>query len=65
MAVCLHACPCEPKVCDLDVAARVDEDVGRLQVAVKHIGGVDVLESPQELVQDELQCEATGPDPVQ
>lgn len=47
--------PRQPEIPDLEhEVLRADEDVGRLQVPVQHIGGVDVLEPPQQLVHEQL-----------
>ena len=39
----------EAKIADLEVAVGVQQQVGRLQVAVKHVGGVNVLQAAQNL----------------
>ena len=39
----------QPEVADLEVAAGVEEEVGGLEVAVKDVGGVHVLETTEEL----------------
>jgi len=44
----------QPKVADLEVAVGVQEQVGRLQVAVQHVRAVHVLQAPQQLVQEVL-----------
>ena len=41
----------EAEVADLQVAVGVEQQVGRLQVAVQHVGAVDVLQAPQQLRQ--------------
>ena len=43
-----------PEVADLELAVAVDEEVARLEVAVEDASRVDVLESPQDLVQEVL-----------
>jgi hypothetical protein len=43
------------KIADLKEAVRVDEKVGRFQVPVQHVGGVDVLEGPKNLVDKVLE----------
>lgn len=44
----------EPKVPDLQYQVLcVDKQVGRFEVTVQHIGGVDVLKAPEELVHEE------------
>ena len=45
---------CEPKVADLEVAVRVDEQVAGLDVAVQHARRVDRLEAAQDLVRKVL-----------
>ena len=56
----------ESKVADLKLAVGVDEEVTGLQVAVKHVGGVDVFEAAEDLVDEGLVvgvCEGlAGPD---
>ena len=44
----------EAKVAHLEVAVRVEEQVGGLQVAVQHLGAVDVLHSAKHLVNEVL-----------
>ena len=39
----------QPKVADLEVAGRVEQQVAGLQVAVQHVGCVHVLQPPQYL----------------
>jgi hypothetical protein len=39
----------QPKVTDLEIAVAVEQDVRRLQVAMDHVGRVDVLESTKYL----------------
>lgn len=47
--------PRQPEIPDLEHEVLcADEDVGRLQVPVQHIGGVDVLEPSEQLVHEEL-----------
>lgn len=41
--------PRQAEVTDLEVAVGVEQQVGGLQVAVQHVGGVDVLQAPQQL----------------
>lgn len=44
----------QTKVPDLqDQVLRVDKQVGRLEIAVQHVGRVDVLEAPEELVHEQ------------
>lgn len=44
----------QPKVPDLHYQVFcVNKQVGRLEVTVQHIGRVDVLEAPEELVHEE------------
>lgn len=50
----------EAEIADLQIAVLVDEDVAGLEVAVDDTGGVDVFQSPHDLVQevlDELRLE--------
>lgn len=42
----------QAKVADLEVAGGVQQKVRRLQVAVQHVGRVDVLEAAQYLVEE-------------
>ena len=42
----MHTCA------DLEVTGGVDEQVGGLQVAVQHVGRVDVLQAAQDLVEE-------------
>ena len=44
----------ESEVTHLEVAVRVEEQVGGLQVAVQHLGAVDVLHSAKHLVDEVL-----------
>lgn len=37
---------------DLEVAGRVDEQVGGFEVTVQHVGWVNVLEASQDLVEE-------------
>ena len=53
--VALRRRPRQPEVADLEVAVGVQQQVARLQVAVDHVRRVDVLEPPQDLVQEILQ----------
>lgn len=47
--------PRQPEVPDLEhEVLRADEDVGRLQVPVQHVGRVDVLEPSEQLVHEQL-----------
>lgn len=53
------ACPCrtgphQPKVADAQLAVAVEQQVGGLEVTVHHPTGVQVLEAPQQLVDEEL-----------
>ena len=45
----------EAKVADLELAIRIDQQVARLEIAVQHVGRVDVLESAQDLVDEGLE----------
>ncbi len=42
--------PSQPEVADLEIAGGVQEKVRRLQVAVQHVGGMDVLQAAKNLV---------------
>lgn len=44
----------QTKVTDLEVAVGIDEQIRRLEVAVQHVGRMDVLESAEDLVQEVL-----------
>jgi len=44
----------ETEICDLDVALRVEKQVGRFQISVEEVGGVHELETFQHLVDDVL-----------
>jgi hypothetical protein len=46
--------PGEPKVAELEVAVFVDENVGRLEVAVDDAGRVDVFQAAEHLVEKVL-----------
>lgn len=37
---------------DLEVTRSVDEQIGGLEVTVQHVGGVNVLEASQDLVEE-------------
>lgn len=37
---------------NLEVAGGVDEQVGGLEIPVQHVGGVNVLEASQDLVEE-------------
>lgn len=39
----------------LEVAGRIDEDAARFQIPMQHIGRMEVLQTTQQLVQEELQ----------
>lgn len=44
--------PGQPEVSDLEQQlVRVDENIGRLQISVQDVSGVDELQSPQQLVE--------------
>ena len=45
----------EPKIADLEFAVRVHEQVSRLEVAVQHVGRVDVFQATQRLVDERLE----------
>lgn len=53
LAVPRRAVPArKAKVADLELAVGVDEEVARLEVAVEHVRGVDVLEATERLVDE-------------
>jgi len=37
---------------NLEVTSRVEQQVARLQITMQHVGGVNVLESTQDLVEE-------------
>lgn len=41
----------QPEIANLEIARRVEEQIWRLQIAVKHVGGVDVLQTAKNLIQ--------------
>lgn len=46
--------PGQPEISDLEQElVRVDEYVGWLQISVQHISGVDELQPPQQLVEQQ------------
>ena len=45
----------ETKVADLELTVGVDEEVARLEVTVQDVGGVDVLEAAEDLVDEGLE----------
>lgn len=45
----------QTKVANLELAVGVDEEIARLQIAMEDIGGVDVLETAQDLVDEGLE----------
>lgn len=52
---------CEPKIADLELAVSIYEQITRLQVSVQDIGGVNVLQSAQDLVNEGLEmCISEG-----
>ena len=42
----------QTKIADLEIASGVEEKIRRLQIAMQNVGRVDVLETPQDLVQE-------------
>lgn len=46
---------CEAKVANLEFAIGVDQQIAWLQIAVQHVGRVDVLETAQNLVDEGLE----------
>jgi hypothetical protein len=45
----------EAEIANLQLAVGVDEQVARLEIAVQHVGRVDVLEAAQNLVDEGLE----------
>jgi len=45
----------ETEVTNLELAVGIDEEVARLQITVQHVGGVDVLETAEDLVNEGLE----------
>jgi hypothetical protein len=45
----------QAKIANLELAIGIDEQVARLQVAVQHVGRVDILEAAQDLVDEGLE----------
>ena len=45
----------EPKIANLELAVRVDEQVARLEIAVQHVGRVDVFQTAERLVDEGLE----------
>ena len=45
----------ETKVGDLEFAVGVDEQIARFEIAVQHVGAVDVLQTAQDLVDEGLE----------
>jgi hypothetical protein len=43
---------CQTKIADLQIAGRVQQQVRWLEVAMQDIGGVDVLQAAEDLVQE-------------
>ena len=55
MGIVLINDPRQPEIPNLEhEVLGADEDVGGLQVPVQHVGGVDVLEPPEQLVHEQL-----------
>ena len=42
----------QTKVTDLKITSRVQQEIRRLQIAVQHVGGVDVFKASQNLVEE-------------
>ena len=45
----------EPEIANLELAVRVHEQVARLEIAVQHVGRVDVFEAAERLVNEGLE----------
>ena len=45
----------EPEIADLELAVRVHEQIARLEIAVQHVGRVDVFETAERLVNEGLE----------
>ena len=45
----------QTKITDLELAVGIDEQVSALQVSVQHIGGVDILQTAEDLVDEGLE----------
>ena len=45
----------KPKIANLEFAVRVDEQVSRLEIAVQHVGRVDVFQTAERLVNERLE----------
>jgi hypothetical protein len=45
----------EPEIANLELAVCVHEQVARLEVTVEHIGGVDIFQTAQRLVDEGLE----------
>lgn len=43
------------KVTNLELTVGIDEEVARLEISVEDIGGVDVLEAAEDLVDERLE----------
>ena len=55
LAVSCGAVPTrKPKVTNLELTVRIHEQVTRLEIAVEHVRGVDVLEPAERLVDERL-----------
>ena len=42
----------QTEIADLEIASGVEEKIRRLQIAMQNVGRVDVLETPQDLVEE-------------
>ena len=44
--------PGEAKVADAEVTVGIEEEIGRLEIPVETVGGMDVLEAANDLVKE-------------
>ena len=51
----------QTKVTDLEITGGVQQQVARLQISVENIGGVDVLETTEDLVEEVADVVVTQP----
>ena len=47
--------PREPKIANFELAVRIHEQVSRLEIAVEHVGRVDIFQAAQRLVDERLE----------
>ena len=48
----LGASPAETEVTNLDLAVRINEHIGRLEIPVDYVGRVHKVDSTEQIVQD-------------